>query len=209
MWFQKISIPPPFHRREWKFQGVGSVIGPGISGVIGTFHTICVALAILGKRFGDSGLKDIFIESQIVADGSISGVIDGKHYNCGVRAHKYLYEALMRLAWAEFMRRLQSSNPNHRIAVTSFLEQVDTLANNLKGESFGHLLKCPVLPQVMTMWREFQNHLRESNSELSAFWMSYVDMVEGIVLGLLRASREGDWDLHLHSIRMMIPWCFA
>ena len=36
-----------------------------------------------------------------------------------------------------------------------------------------------------------------------------MDMVEKIVLGLLRASREGDWDLHLHSIRMMIPWCFA
>ena len=52
---------------------------------IGTFHTICVALAILGKRFGDSGLKDIFIEAQIVAEGSISGVIDGKHYNRSVR----------------------------------------------------------------------------------------------------------------------------
>lgn len=39
--------------------------------------------------------------------------------------------------------------------------------------------------------------------------MSYLDMVEGIVLGLLQASREGDWDLHLHSVRMMIPWCFA
>ena len=57
--------------------------------------------------------------------------------------------------------------------------------------------------------REFLNHLRQNNSELSAFWMSYVDMVEGIVLGLLRVSREGGWDLHLHSIQMMIPWCFA
>ena len=47
---------------------------------------------------GDSGLKDIFIGSQIVAEGSIRGVIDGKHYNRGLRAHKYLYEALMRLA---------------------------------------------------------------------------------------------------------------
>ena len=182
---------------------------PNIVLRIGTFHTICVALAILGKPFGDGGLTDILIESQIVAEGSISGVIDGKHYNRGVRAHKYLYEALMRLAWAGFMRRLESSDPNHRIAVASFLHQMDTLANNLKGESFGQLLKCPVLLQVMTMWREFLNHLRESNGELSAFWMSYVDMVEGIVLGLLRASREGDWDLHLHSIRMMIPWCFA
>ena len=30
VWFQKISIPP--HGREWKFRGVGGVIGPGISG---------------------------------------------------------------------------------------------------------------------------------------------------------------------------------
>ena len=120
---------------------------------IGTFHTICVALAILGKRFGDSGLKDICIEAQIVAEGSISGVIDGRHYNCGVRAHKYRYETLMRLAWAQFLRRLESSNPNHRIAVASFLEQVDKLANNVKGESFGQLLKCPVLSQVVIMWR--------------------------------------------------------
>lgn len=36
-----------------------------------------------------------------------------------------------------------------------------------------------------------------------------MDMVEKIVLGLLRASREGDWDLQLHSMRMIIPWCFS
>ena len=44
-----------------------------------------------------------------------------------------MYEALMRLAWAEFMKRLESSESNHRITVASFLKQVDTLANNLKG----------------------------------------------------------------------------
>ena len=33
-------------------------------------------------------------------------------------------------------------------------------------------------------------------------------MVE-ILLGLIRASREGDWVLHLASFREMIPWCFA
>jgi len=38
--------------------------------------------------------------------------------------------------------------------------------------------------------------------------MSYVDMVE-IMLRLLRASREGNWMLHIASIRKMIPWCFA
>ena len=129
---------------------------------MGTFHTICVALSILGKRFGDSGLKDIFIESQIVAEGSISGVIDGKHYNRGVRAHKYLYEAMMRLAWAELMRWLETGDPDHHITVVSFLEQVDTFASNLKQEGFDQLLQSDVLPHVMTMWQEFLNHLRHN-----------------------------------------------
>ena len=70
--------------------------------------------------------------------------------------------------------------------MVSFLEQVDILANNLKEESLDQLLQLP--------------SPASSNGKLSAFWMSYVDIVERIVLGLLRASREGDWDLHLHSI---------
>lgn len=38
---------------------------------MGAFHIICNALAILGKRFRDAGLKDICIEAGI---GSINGV---------------------------------------------------------------------------------------------------------------------------------------
>lgn len=38
--------------------------------------------------------------------------------------------------------------------------------------------------------------------------MSYVDMVE-VLLGLVRASREGNWQLHLLMIKEMIPWSFA
>lgn len=33
-------------------------------------------------------------------------------------------------------------------------------------------------------------------------------MVETL-LGLLRGSREGDWELHLSSISEIVPWCFA
>lgn len=36
----------------------------------------------------------------------------------------------------------------------------------------------------------------------------HIDIVETL-LNLLRASREGDWELHLSAIRQMIPWCFA
>ena len=39
--------------------------------------------------------------------------------------------------------------------------------------------------------------------------MSNADMVGGILLGLLRASQEGNWVLHMSAIEAMIPWTFA
>ena len=47
-----------------------------------------------------------------------------------------------------------------------------------------------------------------NDNPLTAFWTSYHDMAQ-IILGLLRAAREGDWLFHLASIRAMIAWCFA
>ena len=56
---------------------------------------------------------------------------------------------------------------------------------------------------------QFLSYLRHDNGNLSTFWMSYVDMVGDILLGLIRVSREGNWQLHLFAIRKTIPWCFV
>ena len=107
------------------------------------------------------------------------------------------------------MKWLESNDPNLLTIVNLFLERVRTMASDLKQEVFEEILQSHLLTEVMTAWREFLEKLRCDNGELSSFWMSYVDIVGGVVLGLLRASCEGNWDLHLTAIRMMIPWCFA
>ena len=56
------------------------------------FHTIGTLLGIIGKRFQDAGLRDICIESGVIAEGSVSSVLEGKRYNRAVRFHKLLYE---------------------------------------------------------------------------------------------------------------------
>ena len=38
--------------------------------------------------------------------------------------------------------------------------------------------------------------------------MSYVDLTS-LLLNFIRATREGNWSLHLISVRELIPWCFA
>jgi hypothetical protein len=145
-----------------------------------------------------------------VAEGSINDVLDGKHYNRAVRAHKCVYEALMRLAWREFLKWLEKSeNERHMVSVNLLLQLISDMARDLKQEVLDDLLKSPLMNEVMVVWRGFLDRIRKKNGSLSALWMTYVDMVEGVVLGLLRASREGNWFLHLHAIRKMIPWCFA
>ncbi len=175
---------------------------------MGTFHTIMNALIIIGKRFCDGCLKDICIEAGIVAEGSTNGVIDGKQYNRAIRVHKCIYEALMRLAWAEFTLWIDGNGEKSAV-IKSCVDKVNDMADDLNQQNFSNLLYSPQLLELMILWRDFLEHLRHINGELSGYWMSYIDMVEHVILGLLRASREGNLDLHMNAIRSMIPWCFA
>ena len=78
--------------------------------MMGSFHIICNLLSLIGKLFHDAGLRDLAVESGVIAEGSADKVIDGKQYNRGVRLHKLTYKALMRLARAQFLEWLETKH---------------------------------------------------------------------------------------------------
>ena len=49
-------------------------------------------LAIIGKHFGEAGLRDLCVEPGVVAGGSVPGVLDGRKYDRAIRVHKLVYE---------------------------------------------------------------------------------------------------------------------
>ena len=55
--------------------------------MMGTFPILLMFLEIIGTRFKDAGMRDTFIQSQIVPEGSIDSVLLGKPYNRAIRAH--------------------------------------------------------------------------------------------------------------------------
>ena len=73
---------------------------------MGEFHTCMAFLACIGKRFGDAGLQDVLIESGVVASGSVTGVLNGHHYNRSIRSLKLFCEALQKLRWQSFLKTL-------------------------------------------------------------------------------------------------------
>ena len=64
--------------------------------MLGTFHTLMMFLGVVDKRFGDGGYRDLLIQSEVIAEGSVDRTLSGNMYNRSVRAVKLTYEALSR-----------------------------------------------------------------------------------------------------------------
>lgn len=114
----------------------------------------------------------------------------------------------MRLVWAEFTQWIDDHLQQQSATIEAVLEEVNKMTDDLHQQVFDSLLQSPRFTELMQLWAEFLDHLRHNSGQLSGYWMSYIDMVEEVLFGLLRASREGNWDLHLGAIRAMIR-CFA
>ena len=72
-------------------------------------------------------------------------------------------------------------------------------------EKFNALLTQEDFLKVFDLYWQFCD---KDAGPLKTFWMSYLDMVR-ILMDFIRATREGNWSLHLHCIKEMMPWFFA
>ena len=94
---------------------------------MGVFHTACTMLSVLGKCFQDAGLRDLCVESGVLADSSVAGVIEGRRYNRGVRLHKLVYEALMRLVVQGFRPWIEENHAESKTVANNFLSETAQL----------------------------------------------------------------------------------
>ena len=77
-----------------------------------------------------------------------------------------------------------------------FFNGLIPLYNDLCQREFDAVMKSQPYSEFIVFYDKYLDYLRNSNGKPSSFWMSYLDIVE-ILLNLLRASREEDWELHL------------
>ena len=53
----------------------------GLVIMMGGFHLLMMLLGVIGTRFGDAGLRELAVQSEVVTEGSIEKVLMGKQYN--------------------------------------------------------------------------------------------------------------------------------
>ena len=170
---------------------------------LGAFHTCCTFLAVIGKRFAESGLNDLLIESEVCAAGSLRGVMEGRHYNRAVRIHKIVLEALLRIRLSSFQTWLQESNMT--VDDASLCELIQLIRNDSSEGNLELLLQHPEFIQLHEAYMDFRN---SDQGAMSRYWGSYIDMVE-LLLRFIRSTREGNWQLHLACLQGIMPWFFA
>ena len=158
--------------------------------------------------FCDAGLRDLAVESGMIAEGSIDKVLDGKEYNRGVRLHKLIYGALMRLVRSRFIEWLENNHSTDLPRLNKTLESVMVMHNDTSAATLESCINDESCQRISHLFRGYLDNLRHDSGHLAKFWMMYIYMVE-ILLGLIRADRIGDWYLHLAKVKAMIPWCFA
>ena len=175
------------------------------------FHIAMTFSAVIGKKYEESGLEDILIESGVYGSNSVVRLLHGKAYNKGERAHKLLLEALERIQWRSFSSWIENKNISieNEDEIEKMLKECNSLPSIGNEDelitSFDSLLK--LIPPIVSILRKFKT-FRKENSDSFMFWEEYLTMVH-ILLNYVRAERDGIWDLHLSSVAQMLPYFFA
>uniref|UniRef100_UPI00358DEB40 melanopsin-like n=1 Tax=Myxine glutinosa TaxID=7769 RepID=UPI00358DEB40 len=147
---------------------------------LGAFQTAMTFLACIGKRFGDGGLEDILIQYEVLAPGSVNGVMNRKHYNRSLSCNKLLVEASHHLLWQNFLQTRTEDDVNHYMAIIMQLhasfpskEYTDTV----DGADFRSMLET---------YSKFVEEKKKANATF-AFWCTYIEMMETL-LQFIRSS---------------------
>ena len=150
---------------------------------------------MLGKKFQNSGLDDLLIESGAYAAGTMSAIMKGKSYNRGVRAYKLAMEALFRLQWETFVTWYKSDHGKCEGLVVN----EDAVVEKAKVCRHAITAKDDVQPhmeerqkETLDLYSLFDVFKGESkaNSKLFALWEEYSHMVK-LLLQFVKVERSG------------------
>ncbi|KAE8752846.1 hypothetical protein FOCC_FOCC000584, partial [Frankliniella occidentalis] len=162
---------------------------------LGGFHLLMSFMGSIGHLMAGSGLEELW--TTVYAKNSVPHMCSGKAYSRAVRAHFLTQTAILSIVLKQVF-----GAPDIASMRRDLLEQC--LAVHRKEVS------VPEENEVLLRARE---KLDETLHNLEAtrtgkLWVQYVRQVELIRL-LIRAERVGDWRLHLHAVKEMLPYFHA
>lgn len=164
---------------------------------LGGFHLIMSFMGAIGKIMSGSGLENAW--ATIYAEGSIPAMLLGKSYGRAIRAHLLTNLSLVKIVLDTLDQDegIFSETRNFLDEVLDYIDRTEVL-NSVKEESF---------VQFSTL---FEKKLLEfeQRGPTAKLWVQYIRMTS-LLKQFIEAERTGNWDLHVTTVRKMLPFFHA
>ena len=163
--------------------------------LMGGFHQLRVMQKILHKRYNFRQMQQICVEADVIAKGSSDQAFEGRHcYRC-LRVHKESFDALVQL-------RVESLTNNYKSISPDLLNCLKKLRQCPSAESLESVIECPDFDGL------YCNVLAHSEGTEEHLTIKYLRDVS-LLLALVSAVREGNFERHLQAENKMMNLCFA
>ena len=166
--------------------------------VLGAFHTQVAFITTIAKRFEGSGLSDIIVSADIIADKSVDSALRGKHYRRIVRALQSVYEALQRriirngyangLTLSKQINNCLETIRNHNADPKDIKQAAQEINNSDEFGSF--MVECYAIV---------------GGTPMADYWLSFLKMVEILSMNI-HSIKTQNWAQFKASLRLMLPW---
>ena len=164
---------------------------------LGSFHLIKTFLACIGKYLSGSGCRAIWTENKVFGLDVVQSVLSGSDYERSVEGVTLLGECISHLQLIEF---LKDNVPKYHKELEKIQVLKEAVSHKKKDESKKYLQEFRL--QSPNLIEEFNKFIsaRSKTSETFHYWDNFVKMVSSL-LDLVRADREGNWNLHISAVK--------
>ena len=168
---------------------------------LGSFHLIKTLLACIGKYISGSGCRTIWTESRAFGVDVVESVLSGSDYERSVEGIKLLEECISQLQWIEFLQD-NASNYIEELEKIKSLKLAVSQKKKTESQKYLQEFKC-MSKELLKDFNKFRIE-RSKISENFRYWDNFVKMVHTL-LDVIRADREGNWNLHLNAVKECMP----
>lgn len=168
---------------------------------LGPFHVQLAFFKAIGKYINESGIPKLLVLSGLISDGSLSGIVSGKHFNRCKKVHIIAALAFKTLHFKTFLQKY--SNEKNECDI-NFNEVMDILLQERGFESVDTELK-----DFCDNYRlYFENTLNGIFGKTAQFIANYVYMVD-IYLLHETALRTSNLELFIYASQQICGYFFT
>lgn len=179
---------------------------------LGEIHTVMAALRALGSSIEDSGFDDVWVEAEIYGSTTKQQILEGNHMKRALTAHSMMmYCALCDLHVEAFLKMEKEESGAEFLSMSRAADTINASSQEGKYDTFGkhhkEMLKAMETEQFQEKIHNFDRKM-EPQHPMFKFAKEYMKFVAFIVM-VLRATREGNWKLHLELLKALCKNFFA